>query len=124
MALYTFARILSKLIAVTFHLLPVSSVFYLTPLALSIIYTLLLLTIKRYISLRNKAILTKMKKMTFTSQTNSIGKANLNIKANLITNLAIYLGFFFKYLLNIKDILYMIKKLICLKITYNKSMII
>lgn len=68
-----------------------------------------------------KAILTKTRKTSFTSQTGSIRKVNLNLKANVITNLATNLGFLFKHPLAIKNVLYMVKKVISLQITHNKT---
>lgn len=65
---------------------------------------------KQYITLYNRAILTKTKKTTFISQIRSIKRANLNLKVNIITNLIILLEFLLKHFFNIKDVLYIIKK--------------
>lgn len=65
---------------------------------------------KWYISLHNRVILTKTRRTSFILQTNSIKRANLNLKAYVITNLVTYLGFLLKYLFNIKDVLYIVKK--------------
>ena len=62
-----------------------------------------------------------MRKTSFISQTGNIGRANLNLKANVITNLATHLGFLLKDLFNAKDVLYMVKKVVGLQITHNKS---
>lgn len=62
-----------------------------------------------------------MRKMSFILLINNIEKANSNLKINNITNLAIYLKFFFKPFFNIKDILYVIKKDVGLQTTHNKS---
>lgn len=120
--MYTFAKLLSKLIEVNFCLPPALPVFYLTTPALSIICILLLSTMKYYINLYNRVILTKIRRTGFTSQTSSIERVNLNLKANVITNLAIYLGFFLKHFFNVKDVFYMVKNIVNLQITYNKSM--
>lgn len=67
---------------------------------------------KQYICLRNRVILTKIRKTSLTLQTNNIKRANLKFKANIITNLVIYLRFLLKYLLNAKDILYIVNNII------------
>lgn len=121
MALYTFARILSELVKVTLHLPAALPVFHLTPLTLLIIYTLLLSTMKWYISLYNRVILTKTRKTSFTSQSDNIKMANLNLKINIIINLITHLGFLLKYFFNTKNLLYMIKKVVGLQITHNIS---
>lgn len=120
-AVYTFAKILSELVEVTLRLPPVLSDLYLIFLTLLIICKLLLSTIKRYISLHNRAIFIKTRKTSFISQTGNIKKANLNLKAIVITNLITYLGFFFKNLFRAKDVLYIIKKIVGLQITHNQS---
>lgn len=120
-ALYNFAKILYELAKIIFYLPTALPVFHLTLLALLIICTLLLLTMKWYISLCNRVILTKTRRTSFTLQTGNIRKANLNFQANTIINLATYLGFFFKHLLKTKDVLFIIKKFVGLQITYNKS---
>lgn len=120
-AFYTFAKILSKLVEVILRLLLASSILYLTLPALLIMYTFLLLITKRYIIFCNRDILTKIRKTSFTLQNGNIKKANLILKINFITNLAIHLEFIFKYLFRAKNNLYIIKKMIGLQITYKKS---
>lgn len=123
MVLYIFAGILSKLIEIIFHLSPASLVFYLTSLTLLIIYTLLLSTMKRYISLYIRAILTKKKRRVLLHRLIVLEGQILNFKANIITNLITLLNFLPKYFLNAKNVLYVVKKVISLQITYNKSVI-
>lgn len=121
MILYTFIKTLSKLTKVILCLSQALSVLYLTFSALLIICILLLSTIKWYISLHRRAILPKTRKTNFPSQTSSIERVTLNLKANIIISLAIYLKFLLKYLFNTKDVLYMVKKVVGLQITHNKS---
>ena len=121
MTLYTFTKILSKYIEITLLLLPTLPIFYLIFLALSIIYIPLLLTIKQYTSVYNRAISIKMKITSFILQIANIKRANLNLKANITTNLTIHLKFFFKYFFDIKDILYITKKVIDLQIIHIKN---
>lgn len=108
----TFAKILFELVEIILCLPLVSLVLYLIFSTLSIIYILLLLIIKLYISLYTRTILTKTKRKSFISQTGNIKREILNLKANIIINFAIHLGFFFKYLFDIKDVLYVVKKVV------------
>lgn len=124
MAIYTFIKILSKLAKIILYLPPALTVFQPILLALSIIYTLLLSTIKQYINLCNRIILIKTRRTSFTSQISCIGRANLNLKINVIINLRTHLEFFPKHFFNIKDILYIVKKVVSIQITHNKSIMI
>lgn len=123
MILYTFAKALFEILKVILLLPPVLTILQIIFLVLSIICKTLLLIVKRSISLYNTAISTKTTKTSFISQTNNVEKANINLRANVITNLAIYLWFFLKYLFNVKDVLYVAKKIVGLQIIYSKSLI-
>lgn len=115
MVLYIFAKILFKLVEVILLLPPVLLVLHLTLLTLSIICTTPLSITKRFISQCNRAISTKTGKTSFNSQTGNIGRANLNLKANITTNLALHLELLFKLLFNAKDVLYVVKKMLAYK---------
>lgn len=52
----------------------------------------------------------KTRRTNFISLTSIIGKANLNLQGNIITNLIVYLGLLLKDLFNIKNILSIVKK--------------
>lgn len=51
-------------------------------------------------------------------------KANLNFKAKVGTNLASFFRILFNYFSKVKDILYIIKKIISLQIIYNRNVMI
>lgn len=78
---------------------------------------------KQLIRLCDKAVLRQTRKTSFILQIESIKKANLNIKANVIKNLATHFRFLLKYFFEAKDVLNVIKKVVSLKITHNKSVI-
>lgn len=121
MILYIFAKTLFKCMEITLLLLLALSILYMIFLTLSIIFISLLLTIKQYTSLYNRAILINTKRLRFILQTTSIRWADFNVKANVITNLTIYLEFLITQFFDGRDVLYLARKIFSLQITHNKS---
>lgn len=76
---------------------------------------------KWYISLCNRAILTKTRRISFILLISNIKRANLNFQNNGIIDLTSYLGLLFKHHFDGKNDLYVAKKVVGLQITYNRS---
>lgn len=121
MALYIFAKTSLKNIEIILFLQPALPTLYQIDSVLFRICILLLSTMKQFTNLCNRAISIKTRMTSFISPIAHTKKVNSNFKVNLITNLAIYLQFLLKLLLNIKDISNKIKNIGGLRIIHNKS---